>query len=99
MDNKRTLKGFDVPEQATNSVKSMIEDLSESLVHDFLVGLNRNNRTISNLDLNALKSHIISEVGITMAITLKCDTKLVNDLNISILPLNQSGIDRFNENE
>jgi len=97
MDNTRKLSGTDVPETATNSVKSMIEDLANALVRDFKLGLERNNQTISESDLNVLRDYIVSNVGITMSITLKVDTKLVNGLNISVLPVNQSGLEGFNK--
>lgn len=99
MDNVRNLKNSEIPESAINSVKSMVEDLADALVRDYKLGLNRDNLTISDSDLNTIKSFVVSNVGITMKISLKVDTRIVNDLNIAILPDDQSSITGFNAQE
>lgn len=96
MDNTRKLTGTDVPEQAINSIKSMIEDLANALVKDYNDGLKQNNQVINEADLSALKDYIVDNVSLSMAISLKIDTKVVNGLNININSLNQSDINGFN---
>lgn len=96
MDNTRKLTGTDVPEQAVNSIKSMIEDLADALVRDYNDGLKRNNQIINTSDLNVLKSYIVDNVSLSMAISLKIDLKVVAGLNININSLNQSDINGFN---
>ena len=95
MDNTRKLNDTDVPEQAVNSIKSMIEDLADALVRDYNDGLKQNNQVINEVDLNSLKDYIVSNVSLPMAISLKIDLKVVAGLNININSLNQSDINRF----
>lgn len=90
MDNTRTLKDNEVPEEAVKSVEQMTAEMVDGIVDDFLEQLNQKGDTIDQKGIDMLKGVVKNRTKITLKIALKVDVDLVNDLMIPIRDLNQS---------
>ena len=97
MDNTRNLSGIDVSKEAIASVESMILELANSLVKDYINSLKQTGKTLDVNSIDRLTKHVVSNATISMKIGLKVNAKIINDLGIQMQEVNQSGFNGFEE--
>ena len=95
MENNRNLSGPDVSNEAVESVKDMTVELADSLVKDYVTSLNKDGTTLDVGGIDQLTKFVIDTAVISMKINIKVNAKVLEGLGISILNINQSGIDEF----
>lgn len=95
MENTRNLSNTDVSKEAIKSVESMVLELADSLVNDYIISLKQTGNTLSTGDIDRLTKYVIDNVNISMKIGLKVNNKIVDDLQISLINVNQAGFNEF----
>lgn len=95
MENTRNLSNTDVSKDAIKSVESMVLELADSLVKDYIISLKQTGNTLSTGDIDRLTKYVIDNVNISMKIGLKVNNKIVDDLQIDMVNVNQAGFNEF----
>ena len=95
MENTRNLSGTNVSKEAVESVNPMTVELASALVKDYVTSLNKDSMTLDVGGIDQLTKFVIDTAVISMKINIKVNAKVLEGLGISILNVNQSGIDEF----
>lgn len=95
MENTRTLKDEEVPQEAVESVHEMTKEMIDGIVSDFLEQLQLKGLTLDQKGINQLKTQVRENSRITLKISMKVDIDLVHDLEIPIRDANQASIGSF----
>ena len=95
MKTDRTLKNWEVPQTAKDTVQFITEDLTSNIVKDFQDRLLQDGLKISSSDVQKLAAYVQQVAGITLKVSVHVDRKMVSDLMIEPQPLTQVSFSEF----